>query len=106
MPLPAWLQTKIGSVERTAEPPPVLARYLTVAGAPVAIRSIGCDASGDAVSVTVAECGGCPAAEYWPWADSYWADPAGEDEDLWSETEARTWAQTHAETCRALPMEG
>lgn len=65
-------------------PEGIIARYLTVGGATVGITVETAD---PANPLYVPRCGGCGTT-------------APHDLD---EYDARIWAQTHAETCRALP---
>ena len=84
-------------------PDGVIARYLTVARATVDLIHDKAQ-QGDG-TFTVATCTGCKAAERSTWATGihgthgYYTiqDRARGDRD------ARKWAQSHAETCRALP---
>ncbi|MFD0078906.1 hypothetical protein ACFVIY_41825 [Streptomyces sp. NPDC127166] len=117
MSLPTWLQNSIATHDKRAslvsaftmvevKPLPVVARYLTVAGAHVVIREITLDLShGSDVPATFAECGGCTDAQYfeWNWDDEDLSRP---EKQAKARTEARAWSQAHAETCRAIPMEG
>lgn len=80
----------------------VIARYLTVGGATVDITHFPESRS----LATVAACTGCPAAEEFSHYRTYYG-PDGflaekHDPDP-ADARARTWAQSHAETCRALP---
>ncbi|WP_098007871.1 hypothetical protein [Streptomyces sp. sk226] len=80
---------------QTAWPENTVARFLTVGGAIVEVTHEPRYSSDTAPTVTVARCGGCPADTISGWAA--YAGSAGAD------STACTWAQTHAETCRALP---
>ncbi|MEU3078527.1 hypothetical protein [Streptomyces laurentii] len=112
MKLPAWLQEHIESREiaagwaplgedddTTASPLPVIARYITVGAAHVVIREIDLGRDGERIWNTFAECGGCPDTGHWQWTSD-----SDTDRET-AEIQARAWAQTHADTCRALPKE-
>lgn len=92
-----------------AWPEGVIARYLTVAGATVDITEIERNERGGGVYVTAACCSGCPAAERFRWEDgfyessSHWRSLTDEESLQRAGDKAREWAQSHAETCRALP---
>jgi hypothetical protein len=94
----------------TAWPKGVIARYLTVAGATVDLthgtrRYPTDDGIGEDRTHTTALCSGCAAGQEFnhmrPVRGTYstWET---RDADA-ADQEARAWAQTHAETCRALP---
>ncbi|BFP50149.1 hypothetical protein KCMC57_65170 (plasmid) [Kitasatospora sp. CMC57] len=68
----------------TTWPEGVIARYLTVSGVALANPDITVDLTKDGGT---AECRGC---------GDDWANPA-------YPTTVRQWAQSHAETCRAIP---
>lgn len=72
----------------TAWPEGVIARYPTVGGAFVDIRHDTLYVDDVEPNVTFARCGGCGVHYSVLWA---------EDEGPW------TWAQSHAESCRAVP---
>ncbi|WP_030506326.1 hypothetical protein [Microbispora rosea] len=89
------------STQSTTWPEGVIARYLTVGGAAV-------DVTEDEPGVcTVANCGGCPKYRCIDWTRSTGAHFDGsyrEYQDRESaEQQAREWAQSHAEKCRAMP---
>jgi hypothetical protein len=96
------------SSTRTAKSERIIARYLTVGGATVDITETG-PRDSVVLQVTVAACGGCPAEQREQWRDgfydySYAFHPVTrEDAVARAEKEAREWAQSHAEKCRALP---
>lgn len=87
-----------------------IAQYLTVGGATVDLVEES-DYSGITVPTqTVARCGGCGGRHIEEWGWSFWANERGEEQPHSYERrgehatpKARTWAQTHAETCRAIP---
>jgi hypothetical protein len=74
----------------TTWPDGVVARYLTVGGATVDIRPTHNPEWDDRHEAT---CTGCAANDWQPYLNSPLNDLA----------RARTWAQAHAETCRAMP---
>lgn len=85
----------------TTWPEGVLARYLTVGGATVDVIE---DQPGE---TTVAKCTGCPIVQGFNWTRASGAHFNGtyrETQDPEQATaDARTWAQDHAEKCRAMP---
>ncbi len=90
---------------------PVIASYLTVGGATVDITHESGYTDRDRPTHTKATCSGCTTAKWvdW-WTGSGWGRP-GNAYDLVTATdrddattEARNWAQSHAETCRAMPL--
>lgn len=91
-------------------PEGVIARYLTVGGAAVdlAIKQVPHlhpDGISGTRGLTLAACTGCPAStdfshgrvHHGSYSDWEVHDPQAAD------VEARAWAQSHAETCRAMP---
>ncbi|CAM5429405.1 MULTISPECIES: hypothetical protein [Streptomyces] len=68
--------------QQTAWPEGVIARYLTVAEATVDITDTG----EDSYWRYAVACTGCPQA-------------TSDDREAWT----HAWAQSHAETCRAMP---
>lgn len=91
----------------------ILAQYLTVGGATVDITE---DASGDEPA-TITTCLGCGTGNSARWDLAYYTAPIGpgypertatarSDARRQAEREARTWAQDHASTCRAMPTPG
>ena len=90
---------------QTVWPEGVIARYLTVGGATVDL-SHAAGHSGTTYE-TQAVCSGCPdkkAASHWRGSGSSFNGTYTEEHrsDL-ADKEARTWAQAHAERCRAVP---
>lgn len=91
-----------------AEPWPegVVVRYPTK-GAEISGLPISVDIRHDEFSIydtepniTIAQCGGCPANHQEKWAKyAYRTDNGSSGAD----TEVSKWAQSHAETCRAVP---
>lgn len=81
-----------------AWPEGVIARYLTVGGATVDVRH-------DYTSTCDLTCGGCTEVER---AHGYTGlrNPTVEQQDHAAISEARQWAQEHAERCRAMPRPG
>lgn len=91
---------------QTAWPEGVIARYLTLVGATVDITHQTQTQDGTKKE-TRAACTGCKAATTHTWADSYpnYRRPGVthyQNQDK-GDRAARAWAQSHAETCRALP---
>lgn len=82
--------------------PGIIARYLTVGGATVDISHDVLYLHDTEPNVTVARCGGegCEKflTEKWP-PHAYRLNDGSSGADA----EARAWAQSHAETCRAMP---
>jgi len=94
------------SSARTAEstdwPEGVIARYLTVGGALVDVSHDMHLIVDTEPNLSIARCGGegCKASHHEQWRYySYRTDNGSRGADA----EAGKWAQTHAETCRALP---
>ncbi|MFD7065916.1 hypothetical protein ACFV97_01615 [Streptomyces sp. NPDC059913] len=81
-------------------PENVIARYRTVGGATVDITHDTLYLYDTEPNVSTAQCGGCEAysnEEWGPHAYRHDNGSSGADSD------ARQWAQAHAETCRAMP---
>lgn len=100
----------MSAVETGTWPEGTVARYLTVGGATVDIThgdryTPTDDGIGQTRNLTLATCTGClTPKEFSHWrlikgmvADREERDPEAADRD------AREWAQSHAEKCRALP---
>ncbi|MBK3547863.1 hypothetical protein [Streptomyces sp. MBT60] len=91
--------------EQTDWPENVLARYLTVGGATVDLTHKLTVHTPPAPLATLASCTGCPTAEEF----SHYRVIRGmamqreEHVPAAAEEQARAWAQSHAETCRAIP---
>lgn len=83
-----------------AWPEGVIARYLTIGGATVDIEHDTLYADDAKPNVSSAKCGGCPA-----YSNTEWASRADrfDNGSSWADSDARAWAQSHAETCRAMP---
>ncbi|WP_098007872.1 hypothetical protein [Streptomyces sp. sk226] len=92
---------------QTAWPENVIARYLTVAGSSLGRDDLAVDLTHRLTEhnppkpfATLASCAGCPATEEVSHYRTNWGseehDPEAADAD------ARIWAQSHAETCRAI----
>lgn len=77
-------------------PEGVIARYLTVGGNTVDLTETDRDEHGGGVYVTYANCNGCPATWSAHWENGHELAIA----------QVRDWAQSHAETCRAMPRPG
>jgi hypothetical protein len=94
----------------TARPAGVIARYLTVGGATVDLTEES-DYSNIAVPTqTVAKCAGCGERHKEDWGWNFWANERDEEQpDSYQRRgehatpQARRWAQSHAEKCRAVP---
>ncbi|NUP47242.1 MAG: hypothetical protein HOW97_08000 [Catenulispora sp.] len=80
----------------TAWPEGVIARYVNVGGAPVDVTEY------PAESATQAKCGGCNRYDATEWDKGDWCENGARS----AEAEARAWAQSHAERCRAMPKPG
>jgi hypothetical protein len=110
-------------MERTDQQPPqpspaqpqpwpdgVIARYLTVGGATVDLThgnrtTPTDDGIGENRTHTSAICTGCPEAEefsHWQTVKGMYSERKVRDPEV-ADAAARKWAQSHAETCRALP---
>lgn len=93
-----------------AWPEGVIARYLTVGGASVDLthgnRTYPTDDGiGENRNHTTATCTGCPATEefsHWRAVKRMTFDDKVRDPEA-AERDARKWAQSHAEKCRAMP---
>lgn len=92
--------------ETTTWPEDVIARYLTLVGATVDLAHRDETKDGKK-KATCACCTGCRATTVQTWADSFpnhrrpgYTEFQNQDK---GDRAARTWAQKHAETCRALP---
>ncbi|WP_326768836.1 hypothetical protein OG978_33710 [Streptomyces sp. NBC_01591] len=88
------------TTQTTTWPEAVIARYLTVGGATVDLTHDTLYLSDTEPNVSVARCGGCAAFRNVEWGartDRY------SNGSNWADSDARTWAQEHAEKCRALP---
>ncbi|MEU9849233.1 hypothetical protein [Streptomyces sp. NPDC047985] len=84
----------------TTWPEGVIARYLTVGGAAVDIAHDTLYLSDVEPNVSTARCGGCEKYRNQEWearADRY------SNGSSWADSDARHWAQEHAEKCRAMP---
>lgn len=83
---------------QTVCPEGVIARYLTLAGAPVDITHASHS------SYVIATCSGCGQDDYTPTGGRASSTP---EEETWRVDqvlpESCGWAQTHAETCQAVP---
>ncbi|MFD9630078.1 hypothetical protein [Streptomyces violascens] len=104
----------MNTATRTARPENVIARYLTVAGEAlrdpnlsVTITETG-PRDGERLHMTVALCAGCGDEERTGWPDGTYSYsdefiPTPREQAIaWAEHTARTWAQAHAEKCRAM----
>lgn len=94
----------------TTWPEGVIARYLNVAGATIDITETG-PRDDSYPNATIAQCSGCPAdaAKNIDWNTRPYSYAISDPEDIpvsqaavAAEREARQWAQTHAEKCRAM----
>jgi hypothetical protein len=90
----------------TAWPEGVIARYLTLVGSTVDLTHQN-ETQDGTKKETRAACTGCKATTTQTWADSYpnHRRPGVthyQNQDK-GDRAARAWAQSHAETCRALP---
>lgn len=94
----------------TAWPEGVIARYLTVVGATVDLTHRLTVHNPPQPYATLATCTACPATEEfshyrtnWSVGASFNEDGGEEHEPEAADAQARAWAQSHAETCRAIP---
>lgn len=88
----------------TTWPEGLIARYLTVGGAHVDLIHVTHPGDSETYS-TDAACSGCPTAKsvcHWVGSGS-WDDYKEERAPEAADVQARAWAQSHAETCRAIP---
>ncbi|MFD4220430.1 hypothetical protein [Streptomyces griseus] len=86
---------------QTAWPTGVIARYLTVGGATVDLTHRLTVHNPPKPFATLASCAGCPATEEVSHYRTNWGSEEHNPEA--ADADARIWAQSHAETCRALP---
>ncbi|WP_329203938.1 hypothetical protein [Streptomyces sp. NBC_01435] len=90
---------------QTTWPENVIARYLTVGGATVDLSH---EDLSDKAKATQAACTGCQESQQSKWADQYHSYGTSTYVDFQNpdkgDRNARSWAQSHADTCRALPM--
>ncbi|KQX27527.1 hypothetical protein ASD97_24820 [Streptomyces sp. Root63] len=91
-------------IAQTAWPENVIARYLTIGGATVDLTHV---AITEDTKATRSTCTGCLTTERSHWRNQYPSSTGGyvdfQDRDK-GDRNAREWAQSHADTCRALPM--
>ncbi|MFF8829139.1 hypothetical protein [Streptomyces sp. NPDC015131] len=92
---------------QTTWPEGVLARYLTVGGATVDVTTRYNAFTPPKPIATLASCTGCPASEevgHWFGSGAHFNGTFREEHDRErADSQAREWAQSHAETCRAMP---
>jgi hypothetical protein len=84
----------------------VIARYLTVGGATVDLTYRLNFLTPPEPFATAATCTGCPKSkEFGHWRNVYQFDGGQAEKHCpeAAETDARAWAQSHAEKCRAMP---
>jgi hypothetical protein len=86
-------------------PDEVIARYLTVGGATVDLTHLANTLTPPETYATRAECTGCPASSEHDHHRMVWGRTAQHEEHRpeAADNDARTWAQAHAEHCRAMP---
>ncbi|MYR36338.1 hypothetical protein GTX14_04620 [Streptomyces sp. SID4944] len=96
-------------ITQTAWPENVIARYLTAGGATVDLTHRLTVHNPPEPFATLATCTGCPVTEerghyrtYYP-SGGFLGDAVEEHEPEAADAQARAWAQSHAETCRAIP---
>lgn len=94
----------------TAWPEGVIARYLTVGGGHVDLTERSAYYDVEHPTETRVACSACLASKTFKWGWDAYHDEFGTgpqpDFDATGESvlpHARAWAQTHAETCRAMP---
>ncbi|MEW1630812.1 hypothetical protein AB0387_26060 [Streptomyces sp. NPDC089173] len=85
---------------QTAWPENAIARYLTVGGATIDLTHDTLQADDTEPNVSIVHCGGCLAysSSEWRLHADQWGDGSN-----WADEAVRRWAQSHAETCRAIP---
>jgi len=101
------MSSSVQTAQSTVWPEGVLARYLTVGGATVDLTHRMTVHNPPEPFATLALCTGCPASE----SVSHYYGAGSEANGTYKEVkraeyatdQARAWAQSHAETCRALP---
>jgi len=104
---------RIAEMERSAAqhaqteawPEGVIARYLTVGGATVDLTHLANTLTPPETYATRANCTGCPASSEHDHHRMVWGHTIQREEhhpDA-ADNDARTWAQAHAEKCRAMP---
>jgi hypothetical protein len=98
------------STKTNAWPEGVIARYLTVGGSTIDVIERSSFYGRTDPTETVATCAGCgDRSETFTWTQQIWSytsDCFVEETDEGghrSAQKARTWAQSHAEKCRAMP---
>ncbi|TRV72558.1 hypothetical protein FKN01_29655 [Streptomyces sp. 130] len=89
----------------TAWPAGVIARYLTVGGATVDVTHQLTVHNPPEPYATLAACSGCPASSEHSHHRLVWGMTVQREEHHpeAATRDARAWAQSHAETCRAMP---
>lgn len=100
-------QPKVEPAPGDGWPEGVVARYLTVGGATVDLTVRTTLPPDPEPFATLAACTGCPDSlesshtrtgySFYGSGSTQWEDPEAAD------AEARSWAQSHAEKCRAMP---
>lgn len=93
------------STQTTAWPEGVIARYLTVGGATVDLTHRLTANNPPEPFATLATCPGCLASEEFSHYRMVWGLTSRYEKHLpeLADSDARDWAQAHAEKCRALP---
>lgn len=88
----------------------VIAQYLTVGGATVDLTEESDYGHVDVATQTAATCLGCGTRHVEDWGWDFWANERGEEQPPTYQRrgehatpQARRWAQSHADTCRAIP---
>lgn len=98
------------SIQPTEWPQGIIARYLTIAGQALADPTVIVDVEtldtvdGDPYG-TRSTCRACAAWDDWEYTD-YRNYSEEASRAAASQSDARAWAQAHAEKCRALPRPG
>lgn len=97
-------------ISEAAWPEGVFARYFTVGGATVDLTVIYTLPPDPQPIATLASCTGCPSGhqeDHYRVRYSFYHSGSTEEHDpQTAEEKARGWAQSHAETCRAMPRPG
>lgn len=91
--------------QTTTWPENVIARYLTTGGATVDLTYRLTPHTPPQADATLAACTGCPASAEHNHHRLVWGMTVQREEHHpeAAERDARAWAQSHAETCRAMP---
>lgn len=99
------MPSAVRATQPAAWPEGVVARYVTVGGAPVDLTHRLTVHNPPKPFATLAACAGCPESEEFNHYRMVWGLTAQHEEHhpAAADRDARDWAQSHAEKCRALP---